>query len=251
MLKEERLDFILQQLKANQVVKLGDLSLSLNVSEDTIRRDIETLDRNGLCQKVRGGAVPHSPNTNLHAFKDRLHASEDQKETIAQKALGLLKPGFTILMDGGTTTYKLAGLLPTNMPLTVITTSIPVVTALMDNPTVEVILAGGRVFKSSQVTMGIEAMRLLENVHVDICFTGVCSIHHQIGITSAFYDETEIKKIMVQRANKVVAITTQDKVGTAEAFKVCDIKDVDTIITEVHNDSQLFEPYKQLGIQIL
>jgi DeoR/GlpR family transcriptional regulator of sugar metabolism len=62
MLKEERLDFILQKLKANQVVKLTDLSTSLQVSEDTIRRDIETLDRNGLCLKVRGGAVPHSPN---------------------------------------------------------------------------------------------------------------------------------------------------------------------------------------------
>src|SRR4029079_425697 len=107
MLKEERLDFILQKLKANQVVKLSDLSDSLQVSEDTIRRDIETLDKNGLCLKVRGGAVPHSPNVKVHAFKDRVHASEDQKEIIARKALGLIQPGQTILLDGGTTTYKL------------------------------------------------------------------------------------------------------------------------------------------------
>jgi DeoR/GlpR family transcriptional regulator of sugar metabolism len=251
MLKQERLDYILQQLKDNQSVKLSDLSASLNVSEDTIRRDIETLDRNGLCQKVRGGAIPHSPNAHLHAFKDRVHASENQKAIIAKKALSLLKPGFTILMDGGTTAYTLASMLPTNMPLTVITNSIPVVSALMDNPSVEVILAGGKVFKSSQVTIGVETARLLQNIRVDICFTGICSIHHEMGVTSAFFDEAEIKKIMVQQAAKVVAITTHDKMETAETFKVCDIQLVDAIITEVDNNRLLFEPYKELGIQVL
>lgn len=249
MLKEERLDFILQKLKTDQVVKLGDLSFNLNVSEDTIRRDIETLDRNGLCQKVRGGAIPHSPN--LHAFKDRVNASEDQKIIIARKALELIEPGSTILLDGGTTTFKLAGLLPANMELTVITNSIPVVTALMDHPAIEVILAGGRVFKNSQVTMGSEALQLLDQVRVDICFTGVCCLHHELGVTTPFYDEAEVKKKMVQRAKLVVAVTTHDKIGTADSFKVCSIKEVDTIITETSKDNKVFEPYKDLGIKIL
>src|SRR5207344_2042112 len=114
------------------------------------------------------------------AFKDRVHASEDQKEMIAKKALGLIQPGQTILLDGGTTTYKLASMLPQHLSLTVITNSIPVVNVLMEHPSVEVILAGGRIFKSSQITMGMEAMRLLEQVRVDICFTGICSIHHEL-----------------------------------------------------------------------
>ncbi|MES2648896.1 MAG: DeoR/GlpR family DNA-binding transcription regulator [Bacteroidota bacterium] len=251
MLKEERLDFILQKLHANQVVKLGDLSLSLNVSEDTIRRDIETLDRNGLCSKVRGGAVPHSPNKKQHSFKERVNASEEQKTIIAQKALELIQPGSTILLDGGTTTFKLASLLPLNMPLTVISNSIPVANALMEHPLVEVILAGGRIFKSSQVTMGMETLRLLEKVRVDICFTGICSLHLQLGVTAPNFDESETKRVMLQSANKVVAITTHDKIGTAESFKVCDLADVDTIITEISNTDESFAPYKALGIQIL
>jgi DeoR/GlpR family transcriptional regulator of sugar metabolism len=251
MLKEERLDFILKKLSANQVVKLTDLSTSLRVSEDTIRRDIETLDKNGLCQKVRGGAVPHSPNLKVHAFKDRVNASESQKEVISQKALQMIGAGQTILLDGGTTTFKLASMLPTNMPLTVITNSIPVVNALMENPAVEVILAGGRMMKSSQVSVGMETKRLLEQVRVDICFTGICSIHHELGVTANNYDETEIKRMMVQNANKVVAITTHDKIGTAESFKVCDLDTLDCIITEVDNSSDIFKPYTALGIQII
>lgn len=251
MLKEERLDFILQKLKANQVVKLSDLSSSLQVSEDTIRRDIEMLDRNGLCQKVRGGAVPHSPNMQAHAFKDRVNASESQKTIIAQKAIQLIQPGSVILLDGGTTTFKLAGLLPESLSLTVITNSIPVANALMDHPNVEVILAGGKIFKSSQVTMGMETLRLMEKIRVDICFTGVCSLHPQLGVTAPNVDEAEVKRTMLRSANKVVAITTHDKLGTAESFKICDIKEVDTIITEISNRDACFKDYKELGIQVL
>ncbi len=251
MLKEERLDFILQKLKANQVVKLSDLSSSLQVSEDTIRRDIETLDRNGLCQKVRGGAVPHSPNKQAYAFKDRVNASEHQKAIIAQKAVALIQPGSTILLDGGTTTFKLASLLPENLQLTVITNSIPVVTALMDHPNIDIILAGGRVFKSSQVTTGLETIRLLEKTRVDIFFTGVCSLHPDLGVTLPNFDEAEVKRTMLQSANKVVAITTHDKLGTAESFKVCDLKEVDIIITEISNRNECFKPYKDLGIQVI
>jgi DeoR/GlpR family transcriptional regulator of sugar metabolism len=251
MLKEERLDFILQKLKANQVVKLSDLSSSLSVSEDTIRRDIETLDRNGLCLKVRGGAVPHSPNKQAHAFKDRVNASENQKTVIAQKALQLIQPGSTILLDGGTTTFKLATLFPESLQLTVITNSIPVVNALFDHPNIEVILAGGRIFKSSQVTMGIETLKLLEKVRVDLCFTGVCSLHPKLGVTAPNLDEAEVKRTMLKSANKVVAIMTHDKLGTAESFKVCDITEVDTIITEMNHRDECFREYRDLGIQIL
>ena len=108
MLKEERLDFIINQLKSNPSVKLGQLSEALKVSEDTVRRDIESLAKNGLLTKVRGGAIPHSPNA--HSFKERIHNSEQEKGIIA-KALELVQPGSTILLDGGTTTYALAGLL--------------------------------------------------------------------------------------------------------------------------------------------
>lgn len=251
MLKEERYNHILQKLVHNRRVTLSELSSDLMVSEDTVRRDIEALSKDGRLTRVRGGAIPHSPNARLHAFKDRIKISEQDKEVIARKALTLLQNDQTILLDGGTTTYIMAGLLPADVQLTVVTNNIPIANLLMDHPSVQVILAGGRVFKSSQVTVGMETCRFLEKIRVDICFTGICSLHEVSGISGPDYDEAEVKRVMMQSANRVVAITTQNKIGTAEPFKICDIGNVDTIITEADPASDLFAPYLSLGINIM
>lgn len=249
MLKEERFDFILNKLKVNRKVKLNELSRDLQVSEDTVRRDIELLSKNGLLLKVRGGAIPHSPNA--HSFKERIHVSEQNKEIIAKKALDLLQPQQTILLDGGTTTYTLAALLPQDIAITVVTNNIPIASLLMEHPTATVILTGGKVFKDSQVTIGMEAIHLLQNVHVDICFIGVCSIHHEIGVSTVDYDEAEVKRVMIQSANRVIAVTTHEKIGTAESYKVCEIDVLDSIITDKDPNDKLFEPYRKLNIHII
>jgi DeoR/GlpR family transcriptional regulator of sugar metabolism len=247
MLKEERHDFIIKSLKSNQSVKLGELSEALAVSEDTIRRDIEGLAKNGLLTKVRGGAIPHSPNA--HSFQERIHISENEKGVIAQKALPMIKPGDTILLDGGTTTFALAGLL--DMPLTVITNNIPVAALLAGKKNMEVIITGGRILADSQATVGSYAISLLEQSHVDICFLGICSLHHQIGVTSIDYFECEMKRAMVKCADQIVALTGHDKIGTSEAYKICPIDKLDTIITDIDPDNEMFESYRQQNIQIL
>jgi DeoR/GlpR family transcriptional regulator of sugar metabolism len=247
MLKEERLDFIIKRLKSSQSVKLSQLSEDLDVSEDTIRRDIEGLAKNGLLTKVRGGAIPHSPNA--HSFRERIHISENEKLEIAKKALQLIKPGDTILLDGGTTTFILAGLL--DMSLTVITNNIPVAALLAARKNMEVVVTGGRVLPDSQVTAGNYAIRLLEQSHVDICFLGVCSLHHEIGITSIDFFECEMKRAMVSCSDQVVALTGHDKLGTSETYKIGAIDVLDTIVTEIDAQDLIFDPYRQKEIQIL
>ncbi len=247
MLKEERFDFIIKQLKSNPSVRLDQLSKALQVSEYTIRRDIELLDKNGLLTKVRGGAIPHSPNA--PSFKERIHASGEEKQVIAQKAVSLIKPGNTILLDGGTTTYALAGLL--DMPLTVITNNIPAAALLAGRTNIEVIITGGKILPDSLVAAGSYAIQLLERSHVDLCFLGVCSLHHDIGVSSTDYFECEMKRAMVNCADKVVALTGHTKIGTAEPYKICGIDKLDTIVTEIDPENEIFEPYLERNIQIL
>lgn len=251
MLKEERYEYIMRKLEKDRKVTLGDLSAELNISEDTVRRDIEALASSQRLVRVRGGAIPHSPNTNVHSFKERVHLSEEEKAIIAIKALSLVEPGSTILLDGGTTTYAMARLLPKDMPLRVVTNCIPIADVLMDHPLVEMVFAGGHVFKSSQVTVGMEAIQFLSRLRVDVCFTGVCSLHPEFGISAPDLAETEVKRAMVGAANRVVVVTTANKMGTAEAFKVCDITEVGTIVTETDPGLPLFQPYRDLGIAIL
>jgi len=247
MLKEERHDFIIKSLKSNHSVKLGELSQALAVSEDTIRRDIEGLAKNGLLTKVRGGAIPHSPNA--HSFQERINVSETEKGIIARKALPMIKAGDTILLDGGTTTYALAGLL--DISLTVITNNVPVAALLASKRNMEVIITGGRILSDSEVTAGENAISQLEQLHVDICFLGVCSLHHRIGVTSIDYFECEMKRAMVKCSDRIVALTGHDKIGTSEAYKICPIDQLDTIITEINADNEMFEPYRLKNIHIL
>jgi DeoR/GlpR family transcriptional regulator of sugar metabolism len=237
MLKEERFDFIIRRLESNQSVKLIELSEALQVSPDTVRRDIEQLARSGLLTKVRGGAIPHSPNA--HSFKERIQIAGDEKLVIAHKALSLIRPGDTILLDGGTTTYVLATLL--NIPLTVITPNIPAAALLAERKDLQVMIPGGRILSDSQVTSGAEAIRFLRQFHVDTCFIGVCSLHHEIGVSSLDYFESE----------KIVAVGSHDKIGTAEPYKVCEIDVLDAIVTEIEPSDLLFEPYRAHNIKII
>ena len=246
MLKHERLNFIISRLKSSQSVKLNELAEALKVSEDTVRRDIEDLSRNGLLTKVRGGAIPHSPNP--HSFNERIHVSENEKLVIAKKALALIQPGNTILLDGGTTTLRLAGLL--DMPLTVITNNIPVAALLANHNQMEVIITGGRILPDSMVTAGTYAVRLLEQSHVDVCFIGICSLHHEIGVTTINYFESEMKRAMVNCSDRIVALTGHDKIGTAEAHKICPIDMLDTIVTEIDPANEIFDTYRQRNIDI-
>ncbi len=248
MLKEERLDYILKKLKTDQKVLQAELSNDLHVSEDTVRRDLEVLAQNGLLIKVRGGAIPHSPHP--YSFKERIGIHEDDKRTIAGKALSFLHDGQTIIMDGGTSTYTLVKMFPAQLRLTVITNSVPIAMQLMEHPSIEVILTGGQVFKNSQVTSGMDTIRMLEKVRADICFLGVCSLHPTAGITGIDLGEAEVKSCMIQAGNRVMALATIDKMGTAEPFRVCEITALDTIITD-RVEQERIQPYLDLGIKVI
>ncbi len=248
MLREERLDYILKKLKTDQKVLQAELSSDLQVSEDTVRRDLESLAQDGLLIKVRGGAIPHSPNP--YSFTERILLHEQDKQLMAQKALSLLKDGQTIVLDGGTSTLVLAKLFPANLALTVVTNSVPIVAQLIEHPGVEVIFTGGRIFKDSRVASGLDTIRMIRRIRADLCFLGVCSLHPVVGVTGLDLEETEVKTAMVESANRVVAIGTSDKMGTAEPFKVCEMTDIDTIITDKPGDAAL-QPYIDLGIQVI
>ncbi|RPE06048.1 DeoR/GlpR transcriptional regulator [Chitinophaga lutea] len=248
MLREERLDYILKKLKTDQKVLQAELSTDLQVSEDTVRRDLESLAQDGLLIKVRGGAIPHSPNP--YSFTERILLHEQDKQLMAQKALSLLKDGQTIVLDGGTSTLVLAKLFPAHLKLTVVTNSVPIVAQLIEHPGVEVIFTGGRIFKDSRVASGLDTIRMIRRIRADLCFLGVCSLHPVVGVTGLDLEETEVKTAMVESANRVVAIGTSDKMGTAEPFKVCEMTDIDTIITDKPGDAAL-QPYIDLGIQVI
>ncbi|SKA18165.1 DNA-binding transcriptional regulator of sugar metabolism, DeoR/GlpR family [Chitinophaga eiseniae] len=248
MLKEERLDYILKKLQTDQKVLQTELSTDLQVSEDTVRRDLEALAQSGQLIKVRGGAIPHSPNP--YSFKERVERHAADKQLMARKALTLLHDGQTVLMDGGTSTLALVKLLPPQLRLTIITNSVPIVTQLIEHPTIEVIFTGGRIGKNSQTATGMDTIRAMQKIRADLAFVGICSLHPEAGVTGLDLEEADVKSVMIEAANKIVALATSDKMDTAEPFKVCEITGIDVIVTD-KPQLPLFKPYQDLGIQVI
>lgn len=249
MLKEERFQVILDRLSQEQKVYLGRLSALLNVSEDTIRRDIKELADQGLLKSVRGGAVPHSPGP--HHFRDRMSHDKEQKQIIAVKALDFLKDGQVVVFDGGTSALLIAQSLPKDLHITVVTNSFPIVSLLEEHEHVEVLFAGGRLLKDSFVTIGNDTVQFFKKFRPDICLLGICSIHNELGVTGPDFEESEVKRAMIESSKEVIALATLEKLGTAEAYYVCPTDNLSVIVTDQSADYEGFDVYKEKGIRMV
>jgi DeoR/GlpR family transcriptional regulator of sugar metabolism len=248
MLKEERFETILQKLQKTQKVLSTDLSHELRVSEDTIRRDLKELADAGLLTKVHGGALLKS--TLPLSFREREQHAEREKLEIARKAAALPDDGQLIILDGGTTTLQIARLLPESLRATVFTNSPPIALQLADHPGVEVVLAGGKLRKEARVTVGIETAELFRGMHADWCMLGVCSLHHEWGLTLRDREEVQVKAAMIRAASQVVALATADKIGPVESFVVAPPNQIDLLITDSTTPPEVLDRYRALGIEV-
>lgn len=248
MIKEERLQLIIEHISKERKVLLGDLSTLLGVSEDTVRRDIKELSDQGMLKAVRGGAVSRSQLP--HHFREREHYDVSHKEIIAQKAVKLIKNGQVVLFDSGTSVLAIATHLPRDLQITVITNSFPVASVLEDHPYIEVIFLGGRLNKSSFSTTGHEVIQSIRGFRADICFLGICSIDLITGVTGLNYDDSQVKKAMVDTSKQIIALATVEKLGTTEPYYITSTSDLDIIVTDVEPTDQLLKAYKEAGIRL-
>jgi DeoR/GlpR family transcriptional regulator of sugar metabolism len=249
MLKRERQAYILHQVNLHNKVLSSSLSEEINVSEDTIRRDLQELAEEGKIIKVHGGALSQSFNyINYPSSKVYSHA---HKRSIAQKVVNLIKDGMFILTTGGTTIIELARILPPQLKATFISGSIPAVLEYLQHPNIDVILIGDKVSKSSKITVGGDAIAKIKQIRADLCLLGVNSIDVKHGITENDWDVVQIKKAMIEASQKTVCMTISEKVNTVQPIHVCNISGISTLVTELDPVDPLLVPYKDAGIEIL
>lgn len=249
MLTAERRQYILECLHRDGKVLANELSVSLQVSEDTIRRDLRELAADGLLQRVHGGALPRSPAAASYADRQRLAPAA--KVAIARAAAHLVRNGQVVLLDGGTTTLQVAQQLPRSLRATVITNSPPIAVALAQHSDVEIIMIGGRLYKDSLVTIGAAVIETLRNVRADVCMLGVCSLHPEVGISVPDLEEAHVKRAMISGAAEVVALASAEKLGTAAPYVVGPLADLTHIVTERSVPDHILAPYRAQGITII
>lgn len=248
MLKEERFDHILTSLKKNGKVSYSLVSKELNVSEDTIRRDIDILHANGLLAKARGGAI--LPSKNPLTFQARSGYLSEGKELIALKALKYIQKGQTVFMDGGTTICAIAAHLPQESSFRVITNNLSLVPILSRHKGIEIIVLGGVYDRDTQTNTGTKTCEEVKEYVADLYFMGTCAIDAKFGITASVKEDGEVKKAMFNSSVRRISLSNREKLDTTYSFKVCDLKDIDTLITDVSSDDPKLDSYRNLGIKL-
>ena len=248
MLKQERQAFIVHQVNLHNKVFSSDLSEQINVSEDTIRRDLQELSEKGKIIKVHGGALSKSFHS---SFNSSQVYSIDKKKIIAQKAATLIKDGMFVFTGGGTTIIELARALPESLHATFITGSLPAALEYVHHPNIEIIFIGDKLSKSSQITVGAEAITKIKQIKADICILGINAIDVENGLTDNDWDVVQVKKAMIESSAKVVALTISEKINTVQRIRVCKTDELDVLISERSPEEPLFETYKKAGLTIL
>lgn len=249
MLKEERYQHIMDELQIRNRILLTDVAAKLEVSEDTIRRDLKELHDLGKLKRVHGGAIARSFNP--FSFHREEIYDHPNKALIAQKAVSLLKNGQAYLITGGTTNLELVNLIPKEMHCTFFTPSLPVAMQLSQLPAVETILIGGRIVHDAQIATGEEAWNLLGRIKVDLCFLGAGHLDAAFGLSEFDRDVVELKRAMIKASKKVALLTLSAKLNSTQRYQVCGLDAVHVLATELHPDDPRLDKFRRPGLEIL
>ena len=249
MLTDERRALILGRLRSQGRVLATDLSEELDVSSDTIRRDLRELDALGMLRRVHGGALPR--HGDAAPFATRARRAPEAKASIARRAAECVSDGQVVVLDGGTTTLELARALPDDLRASIVTTSPPIAVALAEHPRLEVTVVGGTLRRNALATVGAAAVEALKLIRADIVFLGVCGLHPEIGVTTEDLEERHVKAAMIEGAAEVVALADHDKLGTAMPVLVAPLSAVTQLVTDAEVEEAALAPYRALGIEVL
>ncbi|HET7745429.1 MAG TPA: DeoR/GlpR family DNA-binding transcription regulator [Gaiellaceae bacterium] len=249
MLTDERRDLILERLRSDGKVVAAELSASLDVSPDTIRRDLRELAEGGLLRRVHGGALPAT--VGARPYSVRREQAPAAKAAIAEATIRLFRDDQVILLDAGTTTLEVARHLPPDLSLTVVTNSPAVAVALADHPKTDVSVLGGLLDKHAQALVGAATIEALRSIRADVLVLGVCSLHPDVGITVLELEESYVKRAMIANAAEVIAVSAADKLGSAAPYVVGPLDELSCLVTEASVTPDQAAPYAALGIDVV
>jgi DeoR family fructose operon transcriptional repressor len=230
--QEERHSVIVERARTDGRVDVNDLAGILQVTPETIRRDLTALERLGLLRRVHGGAIPIERRAFEPSVDTRDTTMSDEKLRIAKQALKELPDDGAILLDAGTTTARLAALIPEDRELTVVTNALPIALTLAGKPRLTVMTIGGRVRGRTLAAVDEWALRLLADTFVDVAFLGANGISLERGLTTPDVAEAAVKRAMVESARRVVVTADHTKVGNDCFARFGALGEIDTLITD-------------------
>lgn len=231
-----RRDQLVQMVQASGYLSVNDAAKALDVSAETIRKDIISLDKEGLLQRSRGGALPVS-EVHESPLNQKINNARPEKSVIADHVASVIPGGSSLILDAGSTTYAAAVALSHMSGLTIFTNSITAIEALSQSDN-EVFVLGGHVRKNSQALVGDWPLSQLLTVQADIGLIGADGVGSPAGPTINSYEEVAIKRGIIKAAQRRILLADKTKFAHVGSFKFCTWDDIDLLVTNEGADTQ-------------
>jgi DeoR/GlpR family transcriptional regulator of sugar metabolism len=240
---------IMEALRQRSPVLVGELAVALGCSEMTVRRDLESLERGGGLRRVHGGAASVFLSAEETPYSIRALESHEAKATIGVAAASLLADGETVILDGGTTAMEVARALR-NRRMTVMPLALRPVFELHECPGIKILLPGGEVRPGELSLTGSLTEPSFSQLRFDTCVMGPCGIDAKAGITTHMLAETAVKRAAAKASQRVIAVADSSKLGRVAFGHVCDIDDIDIVLTDPEADPRIVDELRAEGVDV-
>jgi DeoR/GlpR family transcriptional regulator of sugar metabolism len=240
---------IMQALRQRSPVLVVELATALDCSEMTVRRDLEALERSGGLRRVHGGAASVFLSAEETPYGVRALESSDAKRTIGAAAAGLLADGETVILDGGTTAMEVARSLRSRR-MTIMPLALRPVFELHECPGINLLLPGGEVRPGELSLTGSLTEASFSQLRFDTCVMGPCGIDMTAGITTHLLAETAVKRAAARASQRVIAVADSTKLGRVAFGHICDLGDIDILLTDAGADPQTVAELRVAGVDV-
>ena len=248
MLAAERRERIETALRSARVISTEELALLLDVSAETVRRDLIVLERSGKLSRVHGGALSASQLVSEEApFSDRSATARQPKSAIGRAGAALVRPGQTVVFDVGTTVLEVARALPADFRGTVATCSLLVAAELASRPNIEVLVSGGRVRNGDLACSNAQTVAFFGDVRADIAFLGSGGVDVVAGLTDFHLDEVATRRMILANTALCYALADSTKLGAVAPHRVCDLDALAGLICDVRPAGSLEQALDRAG----
>ncbi len=229
---------------------VAELSRTAQVSDMTIRRDLEALERTGALRRVHGGAITAVSRSYEPPFALRAGRETEAKQRIGRLAASLLSEGDSAIVDVGSTTLELARALRDAERMTILTPSLRVADELADNAEIRLIVTGGTARPGELSLIGDLAERTFDDLRADVVFLGVGGVD-TVGLTEFNLDDARVKRAALRSARRCVALADATKLGRVAFARVCPLERVDMLVTDSSADHAALQPIRDAGVEVL
>lgn len=251
MTREERHQLVCDTVQAAGRVRVADLASRLNVSEMTIRRDLEDLEARGALTRVHGGAVSNISRSFEPGFAVRSMQHVDAKRQIGEAAAGLLRDGETVIIDAGTTTLHVVRSLPRDIRIRALALSLFIADELADMPNVTLMIPGGQVRKHERSFVGPVTTAMVEQLTFDTTFVTVGGVDVDAGFTEYEFDDAETKKAALKSARRKVVVADSSKLGAVSFVRLSRTSDIDILVTDSEAPPDTVDALRAAGVDVI